>query len=236
MVVGYTEKAEYANVTFSDGVENIAFDSQSGLNAPVFLRTVKLKSYPWNGSLRLGVPARAEAAWNPVAGFTDATGRLIWSAVADPAMILFPFNASWIPNRGDFEAERDPRPVRRRQGPGRCGPPATGHRRARAGGRVDVRLGEGPLRGPGLAVSGRHRDGDGGPRLSVRVRLSVGRRRPRRQGPGAAPAGGVGRCARPAGGPQSATRRKHRQADRRGPRGGPDHPRARGLPQGRAGR
>jgi hypothetical protein len=104
MVVGYTEKAEYANDTFADGVENIAFDSQSGLNAPVFLRTVKLKSYPWNGSLHLGVPARAEAAWNPVAGFTDATGRLIWSAVADPALIPFPFNASWIPNRLDFEA------------------------------------------------------------------------------------------------------------------------------------
>jgi hypothetical protein len=104
LVVGYTVRQEYANGTFADGVENIAFDSQSGLNAPVFLRTVKLKSYPWNGSLHLGVPARAEAAWNPVAGFTDATGRLIWSAVADPAMIPFPFNASWIPNRIDFEA------------------------------------------------------------------------------------------------------------------------------------
>ena len=104
MVVGYTVKEEYANGTFSDGVENIAYDSQSGLNAPVFLRTVKLKSYPWNGSLHLGAPARAEAAWNPVAGFADATGRLIWSAVADPALIPFPFNASWIPNRVDFEA------------------------------------------------------------------------------------------------------------------------------------
>ena len=104
MVVGYTVKEEYANGRFEDGVENIAFDSQSGLNAPVFLRTVKLKSYPWNGSLHLGVPARAEAAWNPVAGFTDATGRLVWSAVADPALIPFPFNASWIPNRVDFEA------------------------------------------------------------------------------------------------------------------------------------
>ena len=103
MVVGYTVKNEYANSTFSDGVENIAFDSQSGLNAPVFLRTVKLKAYPWNGSLHLGVPGRAEAAWNPVAGFTDATGRLIWSAVSDPAMIPFPFNSSWIPNRTDFE-------------------------------------------------------------------------------------------------------------------------------------
>jgi len=103
MVVGYTVKEEYANGTFSDGVENIAYDSQSGLNAPVFLRTVKLKAYPWNGSLHLGVRDRAEAAWNPVAGFTDATGRLIWAAVGDPAMIPFPFNASWIPNRVDFD-------------------------------------------------------------------------------------------------------------------------------------
>src|SRR4029453_7118402 len=37
--------------------------------------------------------------WNPVAGFTDPMGRLIWSAVGDPAMIQFPFNASWTHNR-----------------------------------------------------------------------------------------------------------------------------------------
>jgi hypothetical protein len=103
MVVGYTVKQEYANGTFADGVENIAFDSQSGLNAPVFLRTVKLKAYPWNGSVHLGVPGRPEAAWNPVAGFTDASGRLIWSAVGDPALIPYPFNASWLPNRVDFD-------------------------------------------------------------------------------------------------------------------------------------
>jgi hypothetical protein len=103
IVVGYTVRQEYANGRFEDGVENIAFDAQSGLNAPVFLRTVKLKAYPWNGSLHLGVPGRPEAAWNAVAGFTDATGRLIWSAVGDPALIPFPDNASWIPNRVDFE-------------------------------------------------------------------------------------------------------------------------------------
>jgi hypothetical protein len=103
MVVGYTVKKEYANDTFEQGVENIAVDSQSGLNAPIFPRTVKLQSYPWNGSLRLGVPGRAEAAWNPIGGFSDPTGRLIWAAVADPALIPFPFNASWIPNRIDFE-------------------------------------------------------------------------------------------------------------------------------------
>jgi hypothetical protein len=105
MVAGYVVRQEYVNGRFADGIENIAYDSQSGLNAPVFIRTVKLKAYPWNGALHLGVPARAEAAWNPVAGFTDASGRLIWSAVADPAMIPFPFNASWIPNRSHFEVD-----------------------------------------------------------------------------------------------------------------------------------
>ena len=59
----------------------------SGLNAPIFLRTVKLKEYPWNGKLHLGVRDRPAAAWNPVAGFTDVMGRLIWSAVGDSAMI-----------------------------------------------------------------------------------------------------------------------------------------------------
>ena len=103
VVAGYTVRQEYANGTFENGVENIAFDAQSGLNAPIFLRTVKLKAYPWNGSLHLGVPGRPEAAWNPVAGFTDPTGRLIWSAVGDPALIPFPDNASWLPNRVDFE-------------------------------------------------------------------------------------------------------------------------------------
>ena len=34
-----------------------------------------------------------------MAGFSDPMGRLIWSAIGDPAMIQFPFNASWMPNR-----------------------------------------------------------------------------------------------------------------------------------------
>jgi hypothetical protein len=67
---------------------------------------VKLKDYPWNGKLHLGVPGRSEAAWNPIAGFTDDTGRLIWAAIADPAMIPFPFNASWMPNRVQSEVTR----------------------------------------------------------------------------------------------------------------------------------
>ena len=98
-VVGYTVKEEFFNDFYPSGIENVAFDSVSGLNSPIFIRTVKLKEYPWNGKLQLGVRDRPQAAWNPVAGFSDAMGRLIWSAIADPAMIQFPFNASWMPNR-----------------------------------------------------------------------------------------------------------------------------------------
>ncbi len=102
LIVGYALKREYLNDAFSDGVENVAFDALAGLNTPIFVRTAKLKDYPWNGSLHLGVPARAQAAWNPVAGFTDPAGRLMWSALGDPALIPFPFNASWVANRLPF--------------------------------------------------------------------------------------------------------------------------------------
>jgi hypothetical protein len=102
-VAGYMVAEEYANEVDPPGVENVAYDAQSGLNAPIFIRTVKLKDYPWNGSLRVGVNGQVASAWNPVGGFSDAGGRLIWSAVGDPAMVAFPFNASWIPNRIRFE-------------------------------------------------------------------------------------------------------------------------------------
>jgi hypothetical protein len=106
MVVGYAPKEEYFNEAYPAGIENVAYDSLGGLNSPVFLRTVKLKDYPWNGKLHLGVRDRSEAAWNPVAGFTDVMGRLLWSAVGDPAMISFPFNASWMPNRVQSDATK----------------------------------------------------------------------------------------------------------------------------------
>ena len=51
----------------------------------MFLRTVKLKDFPWNGWLQLGLDARPSAAWNPIGGFTDEFGRLMWFAVGDPA-------------------------------------------------------------------------------------------------------------------------------------------------------
>ena len=33
-------------------------------------------------------------------------GRLLWAAVGDPAMMAFPFNASWMPNRVQLEVTR----------------------------------------------------------------------------------------------------------------------------------
>ena len=99
VVAGYALRQEFASEKYPAGIENVAYDSLSGLNTPIFLRTVKLTEYPWNGKLHLAVRDRPDAAWNPVAGFTDVMGRLIWSAVGDPAMIQFPSNESWIPNR-----------------------------------------------------------------------------------------------------------------------------------------
>jgi hypothetical protein len=77
----------------------VGYDAHTGLHSPIFLRTAKLKDFPWNGWLTLGVPDAPASAWNPVAGFTDPTGRLIWWAVGDPAFFPAPRSASWIGNR-----------------------------------------------------------------------------------------------------------------------------------------
>jgi len=100
MVVGYTVRREYFNASdYSEGLENITYDSQMGLNSPIFLRTVKLKDFLWNGWLRLGVEGKMGAAWNPISGFGDSAGRLIWSAVGDPAELPHPYNSTWVSNR-----------------------------------------------------------------------------------------------------------------------------------------
>ncbi len=105
VVVGYTVKKEYFNLEYSAGIENIAFDSHSGFNSPIFIRTVKLKDFPWNGWLRLGINAKPSSAWNPVGGFTDDAGRLIWFALGDPALFPEPYNANWVLNRiGDVQS------------------------------------------------------------------------------------------------------------------------------------
>src|SRR3972149_5700153 len=100
VVVGYITRREYFNNSdYSEGIENIAHDSQAGFTSPIFIRTVKLKDFLWNGWLPLGVGTKPRAAWNPLGGFTDAPGRLIWAAVGDPGQFPAPYNSSWVPNR-----------------------------------------------------------------------------------------------------------------------------------------
>ena len=104
VVVGYTLKREYFNSDYSNGVENVAFDSQAGLLSQIFPRTVKLKDFPWNGWLRLGIASTPSAAWNPIGGFNDAFGQLLWSAIGDAALLPEPYGGSWIANRASAVA------------------------------------------------------------------------------------------------------------------------------------
>jgi hypothetical protein len=99
IVVGYTVKREYVNVEFSAGIENIGYDSLAGLHSPMFVRTVKLKDFPWNGWLSLGTDGEPGAAWNPIGGMNDPFGRLMGFAVGDPALLPSPYEAGWMLNR-----------------------------------------------------------------------------------------------------------------------------------------
>jgi len=120
--IGYALRREAVNDSYSEGVENIGYDSQGGFASGVFLRTVKLKDFPWNGWLRLATPARATAAWNPIGGFSDETGALIWSVLGDAAALPEPYGPGWLPNRvraveasGPVDVPRDalvPEPLR----------------------------------------------------------------------------------------------------------------------------
>jgi hypothetical protein len=99
VVLGYTVRREPLNNEYSEGVENVAVDAQYGLAAPMFVRTVKLKDFPWNGWLRVAIAGRPRAAWNPIAGFGDLAGRMVWAAVGDPALLLDPDSGRFIANR-----------------------------------------------------------------------------------------------------------------------------------------
>ncbi len=99
VVLGYALRREPLNHDYSEGIENVAADAQAGLASPIFVRTVKLKDFPWNGWLTVAVPGRPRAAWNPVAGFGDAAGRLVWAAVGDPGLLLDPDSGGFVPNR-----------------------------------------------------------------------------------------------------------------------------------------
>lgn len=99
VVVGYTLRREPFNAEFSKGIENIAWDSQAGFDSEIFVRTAKLKDFPWNGWMRLGIATRPAAAWNPIAGFTDPAGRLLWAALGDPAFLPGPYGGGPVPHR-----------------------------------------------------------------------------------------------------------------------------------------
>jgi hypothetical protein len=99
IVVGYTVKREYVNVEFSAGIENIGYDSLTGLHSPIFIRTVKLKDFPWNGWLALGIGDKPAAAWNPIGGMVDPFGRLLGFTVGDPALLPSPYESGWMLNR-----------------------------------------------------------------------------------------------------------------------------------------
>jgi hypothetical protein len=104
VVAGYGLQRWHYGADYSSGVENIAFDSHAGFRSAIFIRTVKLKDFPWNGWLALGVPDAPTAAWNPLGGFTDQTGRLIWLTLGDPALFPEPYNSGWNLNRiGDVK-------------------------------------------------------------------------------------------------------------------------------------
>ncbi|HKA81179.1 MAG TPA: hypothetical protein VKD43_14160 [Xanthobacteraceae bacterium] len=99
VVIGYTVKREYVNVEYSAGIENIGYDAIAGLHSPIFIRTVKLKDFPWNGWLALGTASEPGAAWNPIGGMNDPFGRLMGFAVGDPALLPSPYESGWMLNR-----------------------------------------------------------------------------------------------------------------------------------------
>ena len=99
VVAGYRVKRDYVNVEYSAGIENIGYDAIAGLHSPTFIRTVKLKDFPWNGWLGLGIGSAPAAAWNPIGGMTDPFGRMVGFAVGDPALLPSPYEFGWMLNR-----------------------------------------------------------------------------------------------------------------------------------------
>lgn len=111
-VLGYRVLREPYVTEYYAGVENVAQDSIAGLNSEIFIRTVKLKDFPWNGWLTIGVESPAASAWNPVAGFSDPTGRLMWHALSDAAYMALPQGGGWMGNRISGAETTPRRPAR----------------------------------------------------------------------------------------------------------------------------
>ncbi len=112
VVLGYTVRREHYGADYSQGVENVGYDALEGLASAIFPRTVKLRDFPWNGWLNVAAPAPPSSAWNPVVGgFGDAFGRLVWSALADPAFLPSPHGRGWIENRVSASVEKSQKPI-----------------------------------------------------------------------------------------------------------------------------
>ena len=112
VVLGYTVRREHYGVDYSGGVENVGYDALEGLASAIFPRTVKLRDFPWNGWLNAAAPTPPSSAWNPVVGgFGDAFGRLVWSALSDPAFLPAPHGGGWIENRVSASVEKSPKPL-----------------------------------------------------------------------------------------------------------------------------
>src|SRR2546423_256475 len=66
----------------------------------------------WRGGLAGAPPAPPSSAWNPLGGgFGDAFGRLVWSALADPAFLPSPHGRGWIENRVSAIVEKSEKPI-----------------------------------------------------------------------------------------------------------------------------
>jgi hypothetical protein len=112
VVLGYTERRERYGADYSQGVENAGYDALEGLASAIFPRTVKLRDFPWNGWLNAAAPAPPSSAWNPVVGgFGDAFGRLVWSAISDPAFLPSPHSGGWVENRVSASVEKSQKPI-----------------------------------------------------------------------------------------------------------------------------
>jgi hypothetical protein len=112
VVLGYTVRREHYGADYSQGVENVGYDALEGLASAIFPRTVKLRDFPWNGWLNVAAPAAPASAWNPVVGgFADPFGRLLWSALADPAFLPSPHGSGWIENRVHAKAQNGKAPL-----------------------------------------------------------------------------------------------------------------------------
>src|ERR1700694_500635 len=112
VVLGYTVRREHYGADYSQGVENVGYDALEGLASAIFPRTVKLRDFPWNGWLNTAAPAPPSSAWNPVVGgFGDAFGRLVWSALSDPAFLPSPHGGGWIENRVSASVEKSQKPL-----------------------------------------------------------------------------------------------------------------------------